>query len=57
MYSFFITLITIYFHLLLFYYNIPLRSICSEYPVHAARNRSGEGTIITGNVIDINKVI
>jgi len=57
MYSYFIALITIYFHVLLFYNNVPLRSMCSEYPVHAASNRSVEGTIISGNVIDINKVI
>jgi len=30
MYSYFIALITIYFHPLLSYYNVPLRSMCSE---------------------------
>ena len=47
----------IYFHSLLFYYDVPLRSMCSESPLEAAWNRGYEGTIISASMIDIIKEI
>ena len=47
----------IYFHSLLFYYVVPVRNTCSESPIEAAWNRSGEVTIISGIMIDISTVI
>ena len=41
----------------MFYNVVPVRSKCSESPIEAALNRNGEGTVISGSMIDISAVI
>jgi len=57
MYSYFIALITNLLSPSFFYYSVPLRSVCSESPLEASWSRGGELTIISGDLIDINKEI
>jgi hypothetical protein len=57
MYSYFIALITNLSSQSFFYYYVPVRCMWCKSPMAAARNRGGEGTIISEHVIDINKRI